>query len=65
MNKYVSSFISSNLGISSTEAEKIVLYDLQDFINFETVNPNDLLEIAKIFINKSSMFIFKPFYIRS
>ena len=40
MNKYVSSFISSNLGISSTEAEKIVLLDLQYFINFETVNIN-------------------------
>ena len=51
MNKYVSSFISSNLRISSSEAEKIV-HDLHYFINFDTVNPNDLLEIAKIFINK-------------
>jgi hypothetical protein len=52
MNKYVSSFISSNLGISSSEAEKIVFLDLQYIINFEKVDSNDLLEIAKIFINK-------------
>tara|TARA_R100000734_G_C3227538_1_gene36760 strand:+ start:56 stop:226 length:171 start_codon:yes stop_codon:yes gene_type:complete len=52
MNKYVSSFISSNLGISSSEAERVVLLDLQYFINFEKIDPSDLLEIAKIFINK-------------
>lgn len=51
MEKYISSYISSNLGISSSLAEKIVLLDL-NFIDFNKIETNDLLEIAKIYINK-------------
>ena len=51
MEKYISSYISSNLGISSSLAEKIVLLDL-NFIDFNKIQPNDLLEIAKIYANK-------------
>ena len=51
MKKYISSYISSNLGISSHLATKIVEIDL-NFVNFNLIQPDELLEIAKIYINK-------------
>ena len=51
MEKYISSYISSNLGISSNLAAKIVAIDL-NFVNFNVIQPDELLEIAKIYVKK-------------